>query len=141
MIVVTILQVWSKTGLLQPVAHRTLSDVHWTLSGAQAGALHEQAGPLSGILSAHPLKFTGLSGVPPDYLVSPRSNDHLRPTVDCADCDASLQHRSQKTVCNVRLHRTVRCATRLSGAPKGQKFSMVIGSKPQRSADVALTEQ
>jgi hypothetical protein len=41
--------------------------------------------PLSGFLKATPLKFTRMSGVPPDCLVSQWSNGQLRPTVNCAD--------------------------------------------------------
>jgi hypothetical protein len=54
---------------------------------------------------------------------------------------SSLTVRGQKTVCDVRSHQIVRCATGLSGAPKGLKSSTVNSSKPQRSADVALTGQ
>jgi hypothetical protein len=55
--------------------------------------------PLSSFLSAHPLKFIGLSGVPLDYPVRQQSNDQLHPMVDCADCGAvcSAEVRSQST--------------------------------------------
>jgi hypothetical protein len=53
-----------------------------TLSGALAE--HLANWPLSGFLGARPLKFIGLSGVPPDCPVRQRSNSQLRPTVDCA---------------------------------------------------------
>jgi hypothetical protein len=54
---------------MQPVAHQTLS-----------GALAEHLAnwPLSGFLSARPLKFIGLSSVPPDCPVRQRSNNQLR---------------------------------------------------------------
>jgi hypothetical protein len=51
----------------------------------------------------------------------------------------STQVRSQN--CEVRTQRTVRCATGLSGAARGQGTSTVNRSKPQRSADVAGTGQ
>ena len=136
--------------------------------------------PLSGFLSANPLKFIGLSGVPPDCPVRQRSNSQLRPTVDCADCGEvcstevanqsatsgntglssepseqlssspngrlrrlrrGLQRRSQETICDDRSHRTVGCATELFGAARRQNTSTIKTSKPQRSADVALTGQ
>jgi hypothetical protein len=88
--------------------------------------------PLSGFPRATPLKTAGLSG-------EPTVNGQLRPTVDCADGGTvnSAEVRSQK--CKVRAHRTVRCATRLSGAARGQRTSTVNRSKLQRSADVART--
>jgi hypothetical protein len=77
----------------------------------------------------------------PYCLVSQRSNGQLCPTVDC---DVrwtvnSAQVRSQN--CEIRVHRTVRCATGLSGATRGQDTSTINRSKPQRSADVARTGQ
>jgi hypothetical protein len=53
--------------------------------------------PLSDFLSARPLKFIGLSGVPSDCPVRQQSNCQLRPTVNCADCGAvcSTEVRSQ----------------------------------------------
>jgi hypothetical protein len=52
---------------------------------------------LSGFLSAYPLKFIGLSGVPPDCTMRQWINDQLHPMVDCADCGAvcSTEVRSQ----------------------------------------------
>jgi hypothetical protein len=49
----------------------------------------------------------------------------------------SEQCRSQNY--KVRMHRTVRCATGLSGVARGERTSKVNRSKPQRSADVART--
>ena len=57
-------QVWSKTDLHQPAAHRIVS-------GAQAGE-HNELTTLR-ILRAPRLKITGLSGVSPDCPVSPRA--------------------------------------------------------------------
>jgi hypothetical protein len=84
--------------------------------------------PLSGILRAIPLKFTGLSQ---------RSNDQLlqRSTAEQSDSQKS------ETICDVRSHRTIRCATGLFGATRTHKTSTVNSSKPQRSADVARTRQ
>jgi hypothetical protein len=62
------------------VAHRKLSGVHRTMSGALAEA-PLRTGRYRVFLSARPLKFIGLSGVPPDCLVRQRSNGQLR---DCA---------------------------------------------------------
>jgi hypothetical protein len=88
--------------------------------------------PLSGFLSARPLKFIGLSDVPSDCPVRQRSNGQLRPTVDCST-------RSQKIVCDDRSHQTVWCATGLSSATRRHKTSTVNNSKPQQSTDMALT--
>jgi hypothetical protein len=90
--------------------------------------------PLSGFLRARPLKFIGLSGVPPDYSVRQRSNGQLRPTVDCADCGAvcSTEVRSQSATSGY---------TGLSGAARGQTTSTVNRFKLQRSADMAPTGQ
>jgi hypothetical protein len=82
--------------------------------------------PLSGFLRAIPLKFTGLSGEPPDYPVSQRSNVQLRPTVSIAE----VRSQSAKSE-----------HIGLSGAARGHKTSMVNSSKPQRTADVALSGQ
>jgi hypothetical protein len=73
--------------------------------------------------------------------VSQWSNGQTRTTIDC---DVrwtvnSAQVRSQNW--EVRTHRTVRCATGLSGATIGQSTSMVNHSKPQWSADVAGTRE
>jgi hypothetical protein len=87
--------------------------------------------PLSGFLSARPLKFIGLSGAPPDYPVRQWSNGQLHPTVDYATARIVCSTRSQKTVCDDRSHRTVRCRKR-------QKTSTGNNFKPQRLADVAL---
>jgi acetyl esterase/lipase len=86
---------------LQLVAHRTLS-----------GALAEHSAnwPLSGFLGARPLKYTGLSGVPPDCLVIQQSNDHLRPMVDCTNCGAVYG-------AEVRRQSTTTGCTGLSGVP------------------------
>jgi hypothetical protein len=90
--------------------------------------------PLSGFLSARPLKFIGLSGAPPDCPVSQQSNGQLRPTVDCADYGAvsSAEVRNQSAKWE---------HTGLSDAARRQKNSTVNSSKPQQSADVTLIEQ
>jgi hypothetical protein len=56
-----------------PVCHRTVS-------GAP-GVVHSKLFSF-GFPGAAPLKFTGLSGVPPDCPVHQRSNGYLRATVD-----------------------------------------------------------
>jgi hypothetical protein len=84
---------------------------------------------LSGFHSARPLKIIGQSSVPPDCPVRPQSNNQL------CQWSTSQQSDRKKTVCDVRSHRTVWCATGLSGAPKGQRSSTVNSSKPQLSAE------
>jgi hypothetical protein len=54
---------------------------HRTVSGAPGNST-PNCSP-SGILGAAPLKFTGLSGAPPDCLVCQRSNGYFAPTVVC----------------------------------------------------------
>jgi hypothetical protein len=95
--------------------------------------------PLSGFLSARPLKFIGLSDVPSDCPVRQRSNGQLRPTVDCTTARTVCSTRSQKIVCDDRSHQTVWCATGLSSATRRHKTSTVNNSKPQQSTDMALT--
>jgi hypothetical protein len=90
-------------------------------------------------LRARPLKFIGLSGAPPDCPVIQWSNGQLSPTVDYATARAVCSTRSQKTFCDDRSYQTIRCATGLFGATRRQKTSTIKTSKPQRSADVALT--
>jgi hypothetical protein len=97
--------------------------------------------PLSGFLRARPLKFVGLSGAPSDYPMRQHSNSQLRPIVDCVTTRAVCSTRSQKTICDDRLHRTVWCATEQSNTARGQNTSTVNRSKPQWLADVALTGQ
>jgi hypothetical protein len=87
---------------------------------------------LSGFLRATPLKFTGLSSVPPDCPVSQRSNGQLRPTVACAD-EATVDRAEVRTAKSER--------TGLSGAIRGQRTSTVNSSKPQRLDDMACTGQ
>jgi hypothetical protein len=79
---------WSKTQLVQPVAHQTMS-------GVLAGAPRKLAA--LGFSQRLSLKFIGLSGVPPDCTVRQWINDQLHPTVDCADYGAvcSTEVRSQ----------------------------------------------
>jgi hypothetical protein len=83
-----ILHVWSKTELLQPMAHRTMS-------GALAGALHELAA--LGFSRRSSTKIHRTSGVPPDYPVSPRSNGrlHQRSTAGLCPQSAALEVRGQ----------------------------------------------
>jgi hypothetical protein len=66
---------------------------------------------------------------------STRPNGRLRCQMNSEQCEVRSQN------CKARTHRTVRCATGLSGAARGQRTSMVNHSKPQRSADVARTRQ
>jgi hypothetical protein len=108
---------------------------HQTVYGALAGALCELAA--LGFSQRSSTKNHRTIGVPPYCLVRPRSNGQLHPTVDYATTRTVWIVRSQKTAYDDRSHRTVRCATRLSGAVKGQMTSTVNSSKPQRSADVA----
>jgi hypothetical protein len=96
-----------KQVLVQPVAHWTLYGVHRTLSGAQAEAPSELA--LSGFPRATPLKFTGLSCVPPDCPMCQRSNGQLRPTVDCADEGTVDRAEVRSQSYKVGMHRTVQC--------------------------------
>jgi hypothetical protein len=63
------------------------------------------------------------------------------PTIDCADGGTVNSAEVKSQNCKVRTHRTVRCATRLSGATRGQRTSTINRSKPQRSANVARTGQ
>jgi hypothetical protein len=69
---------------------------------------------LSDFLSARPLKFIGLSGVPSDCPVRQQSNCQLHPTVDCVDCGAvystevSLQRQDAPDY--PMCHQTVRCS-------------------------------
>jgi hypothetical protein len=86
---------------------------------------HSTNWPLLGILGVRPLKFTELSS-------ERTSKGQLRPTVDCATVHTVRSVRSQKTVYDDRSHRTVRCATGLFGAARGQTTSTVNRSKTQR---------
>jgi hypothetical protein len=67
------------------------------------------------------------------------SNGKLRPMVDCADEGTVDRTEVRSQDCKVRMHRTIRCATELSGAARGQRTLTVNNSKPQWSADVART--
>jgi hypothetical protein len=115
---------------VQSVVHRTLSGVH--------RLEHLTNWPLSSFLKARPLKFIGQSSAPPDCPVSQRATVNF---AQRSTARAVCSTRSQKTAYNVRLHQTIPCANRLSGSVRRQKTSMVNISKPQRSADVALTRQ
>jgi hypothetical protein len=64
--------------------------------------------PLSGFLRATALKFTGLSGAPPDCPVSQWSNDQLRPRSTVVQSD----RQKSEQVCKVRTHQTVQCRKR-----------------------------
>jgi hypothetical protein len=64
--------------------------------------------PLSSFLKATSLKFTRLSGVPPDCPVSQWCNGQLRPTVNCAD-DGTVNRAEVRTATSKR--------TGLSGVP------------------------
>jgi hypothetical protein len=69
--------------------------------------------------------------------VSQRSNSQLR--------QRSIKEQSDRqkseSVCKVRMHRTIQCATGLSGAARRQKTSTINSSKPQRSTDMVHTGQ
>jgi hypothetical protein len=119
-----------KQVLVQAVAHRTLS-------GAQAKAPHDLAA--LGFSQSHSSIIHRTIRCASDYPVSQRSNGQLRSTVDYADDGIVNRAQVRSQNCKVRTHRTVRYATRLSGAARGQRTSMVNRSKPQWSADVACT--
>jgi hypothetical protein len=90
-----LLQVWSKTYLHQPAAHRTVP-------GAQVGEHNELA--TLGILRASRLKITGLSD-------EPTSNGHLRQRSTATRLLRVQNVMRSEAVCDVRSHRTVRCTT------------------------------
>jgi hypothetical protein len=73
----------------------------------------------------------------PDCAVRQWSNGQLRQRSNAVQSD----RQKSELVCKVRTHQTVRCATGLSDVARGQRTSMVNSSKPQRSGDVARTEQ
>jgi hypothetical protein len=77
----------------------------------------------------------------PDCSANQRRNGQMCPMVDCGEqwTMDNTEVRSQN--CKVKTHRTVRCATGLPGAARGQTTSMVNCSKPQRSADMARIGQ
>jgi hypothetical protein len=90
--------------------------------------------PLSEICSTSPLKTTGLFAVSPDCPMSPQSNDRLRQRSTAVNCTAVWSAKGQG-------QSAMSGRTGQSSAPKGQMTSTVNNSKPQRSADVALTGQ
>jgi hypothetical protein len=90
---------------------------------------HPANWPLSGILSAPRLKFTGLSGVHRTVWWAHGA------TVDFAN--GRLRSTAlQSEASEVKRQSVMSGRTGLSGAPQGQTTSMVNSSKPQRSADV-----
>jgi hypothetical protein len=134
-----------------PVCHRTMS-------GAP-GTPTPNCSP-SGILEATPLQFTGLSGVPTEQWLL-RANGRLQKALNTLQCapeseQSQMEHRTLNSVCPVhhrtvrclrrqklqrseyngqvmwQAHRTVRCATRLSGAPCDNSLhktaSLVVGA-------------
>jgi hypothetical protein len=121
-----------KQVLVQAVAHQTLS-------GAQAKAPRELAA--LGFSQSHSAIIHQTIRCAPDCPMSQRSNGQMRPTIDYADDGIVDRAEVRSQNCKVRTHQTVRCATRLSGAARGQRTSMVNRSKPQRSADMACTGQ
>jgi hypothetical protein len=121
-----------KQVLVQPVAHQTLSR-------SQAEAPHELA--LPGFSQSHSAIIHRTVRCAPDCPVSQRSNGQLCPTVNCADDGTVNKAEVRSQNCKVRTHRTVRCATGLSDAARGQRTSTINRSKPQRSAGVARTRQ
>jgi hypothetical protein len=88
--------------------------------------------PLLGFLSACPLKFTRLSSEPLDYPVGQRSNGQLHRTVDCVNCSAFFEEKSEVSLqCQDTPDYTVQ--------QEDKQLQWSTGSKPQRSADVART--
>jgi hypothetical protein len=71
---------------------------------------HSVNWPLSGFLSARPLKITGLSGVPPNYLVNPWRNGRLHQW-------STAGLRPHSAAQEVRRQSTTTGRTRLSGVP------------------------
>jgi hypothetical protein len=116
-----------------PNLRRTgLSGVHWIVSGAQVGTPNELAA----------LEKTQCSSAKNHRIVRwATSNGHLHQRSTATRLLWVQNARSLETVCDVRSHQTVRCATRLSGAPQGQTKSTVDCSKPLRSANVACIGQ
>ena len=96
---------WNSIPVIQTGRKRILQSLEYTRFGAAndaPGTVRSQAEhlanwPLSGFLGAHPLKFIGLSGAPPDCPVRQQRNDQLRATVNFADYRAvcSAEVRSQ----------------------------------------------
>jgi hypothetical protein len=85
---------------------------------------------LSGFPRAHPLKFIGLSSVPPDYLVRQQSNGQLRPTVNYTTACAVYSTKTQKTVCDDRSYRrTVRCRKKTEDLNGKQLQTPTVGSR------------
>jgi hypothetical protein len=113
------------------VAHRTVRYPGWR---AQRTARSREFATLLRLYHRIIRCVTGLSGEPTEQ----RST---LPTVDCNQLCCSLKRQKVRDSLRCQVARTVWCATGLSGAPKGQTTSTVNSSKPQRSADVALTGQ
>jgi hypothetical protein len=131
----------------KPTKKRSLGPLHSlerkTSRGAASGApdivrcpgrvTHELA-TLEFFLESLRYNSPDMSGEPTEQR-SPAPNGRLWCTVKAY----SAEVRSQS--CEVITHRTVQCATGLSGAVRGQGTSTVNRSKPQQSADVAGTRQ
>jgi hypothetical protein len=106
-----------------------LSGVHQTVSRAQAGALHELAA--LGNSQRSSTKFHRTVWCAPDCPVRPRV------MVSFAQWSTAPQSEATK----VKRQTTMADCSGLSGAPKGQTTSTINSSKPQQSADMALTGQ
>jgi hypothetical protein len=92
---------------------------HRTVSGAPGNST-PNCSP-SGILGAAPLKFTGLSGAPPDCPVCQRSNGYFAPTVVCKTHSMRYSARQSQSSARRRTEQcivTIRCTTGLSGGPE-----------------------
>jgi hypothetical protein len=118
--------------LLQPVAHRTMSGVHWTLSGALAEALHELAALENSWHSSIKIHRT-FQWENEQRSASP--NGRLRDCAHSQKCQKSENSlwRQIAPDCPV-CHQTVRCSKRTDDF-NGQPL------QTPTSANVALTEQ
>jgi hypothetical protein len=79
--------------------------------------------PLSGFLRASLLKFTILSGVAPDCLVSQQSKGQLHQWSTAVQSDCQKSER----VCKVRTHCTVRCRKRTNDFNGQQLQTPTVG--------------
>jgi hypothetical protein len=100
--------------------------------------------PFSGKRNDPRLKFTGLSGVSPDYPVSPRpmvNSDLHQPAAHRTVSGAQAGAPDEQTVLGktqrstTKIHRTVRCVTGLSGEPtaNGQLLQRSTATRSEMS--------
>jgi hypothetical protein len=86
--------------------------------------------PLSGKRRHAPLKFTGLSGVPPDCPVSQRGNGYLCATVDSDSATISRQKSEQRVRgaldCPVH-HQTIRCHKKTKSPTVNCSRTLTVG--------------